>query len=164
MPKRRSKRRCRLAAAATLGRFVCADPTCNADFTNFRLDKAAFSAMWRRLAVVTGVAIGRSSPDVSPHLPLQHRRHQTVRGLKAMPQQANNTGLGVSLGFADNSSATRNFPSPWQGAPSVNFVGGGTSYDAGAIRLDNLNNTAVTIDSVSVDMDDRGQSTVYGRM
>lgn len=45
----------------------------------------------------------------------------------------------VSVGFADNSSSSPNFPFPWNSSNSqISFVGGGTAYRADAIRLDNL--------------------------
>ena len=67
--------------------------------------------------------------------------------------QAGTLPLPVSVGFADSSSATANFPEPWnESNPSVNFVGGGTAYRAGAIRLDNPTGSALTIDSVKVDL------------
>ncbi|HLJ86073.1 MAG TPA: RHS repeat-associated core domain-containing protein [Candidatus Angelobacter sp.] len=69
------------------------------------------------------------------------------------PVQASVSPLQVSVGFADSTSPTVNFPEPWnEGNPLVNFVGGGTSYRAGAIRLDNSSGAAVTIDSVTVDL------------
>jgi hypothetical protein len=55
--------------------------------------------------------------------------------------QAQNSPLQISVGFADNSSASANFPEPWNEAnPLINFVGGGTVYRAGAIRIDNPGN------------------------
>jgi len=74
-------------------------------------------------------------------------------GLFAMPWQAQDSPLEVSVGFADNSSASANFPEPWNEAnPLINFVGGGTVYRAGAIRIDNPGNSPVTVDSVKVDL------------
>src|SRR6476646_3481786 len=61
--------------------------------------------------------------------------------------------LQVSVGFADNSSASANFPVPWnEPNPLVNFVGGGTMFRAGAVRLDNPGSLPVTVDSVKVDL------------
>jgi RHS repeat-associated protein/uncharacterized repeat protein (TIGR01451 family) len=74
-------------------------------------------------------------------------------GLFALPLQAQDSPLEVSVGFADNSSASANFPEPWNEAnPLVNFVGSGTVYHAGAIRLDNPGSLPVTVDSVKVDL------------
>lgn len=60
--------------------------------------------------------------------------------------------LGVSVAFADNSSSSLNFPTPWQGAPNVVFLGSGSPQDSGAIRIDNPGSAPLTIDSVSVDL------------
>jgi len=58
----------------------------------------------------------------------------------------------VSVGFADGSSASANFPTPWQNSPNTVFVGGGTPVDAGAIRIDNTSGAPLAIDSVAVDL------------
>jgi RHS repeat-associated protein/uncharacterized repeat protein (TIGR01451 family) len=74
-------------------------------------------------------------------------------GLFALPLQAQDSPLEVSVGFADNSSPSANFPEPWNEAnPLVSFVGNGTVYHAGAIRLDNPGSSPVTVDSVKVDL------------
>jgi RHS repeat-associated protein len=73
--------------------------------------------------------------------------------LLAPPFQAQNSPLQISVGFADNSSTSANFPEPWNEAnPLTNFVGGGTVYRAGAIRIDNPGNLPVTVDNVKVDL------------
>lgn len=66
------------------------------------------------------------------------------------PLQAN--AVEVFAGFADNSSPSINFPTPWQGSPNTIFIGGGAPVDAGTIRLDNSSGAPLTIDSVSVDL------------
>ncbi|HEX4606093.1 MAG TPA: Ig-like domain repeat protein, partial [Candidatus Angelobacter sp.] len=74
-------------------------------------------------------------------------------GLYSGVLQAQDSPLQISVGFADNSSASANFPQPWDAANQlVNFVGGGTAYRAGAIRLDNPGNLPVTVDNVKVDL------------
>ena len=74
-------------------------------------------------------------------------------GLFTLPLQAQDSPLEVSVGFADNSSPSANFPEPWNETnPLINFVGGGTVYRAGAIRLDNPGSLPVTVDSVKVDL------------
>jgi hypothetical protein len=74
-------------------------------------------------------------------------------GLFAPPLQAQDSSLEVSVGFADNSSPSANFPEPWnESNPVMNFVGSGTVYHAGAIRLDNPGNSPITVDSVKVDL------------
>jgi len=60
--------------------------------------------------------------------------------------------LAVSVGYADNLRANPNFPVPWQGSPNIVFRGAGPTFDAGAIRLDNLSSSPLTIDSVVVDL------------
>ena len=66
--------------------------------------------------------------------------------------QSGTGSLGVSVGYADNLRANSNFPVPWQGSPNVMFLGGGVSFDAGAVRLDNLSDAPLTIDSVVIDL------------
>ena len=57
-------------------------------------------------------------------------------GLFALPLQGQDSTLQISVGFADNSSISANFPEPWnESNPLVNFVGSGIVYHAGAIRL-----------------------------
>jgi RHS repeat-associated protein len=76
-----------------------------------------------------------------------------IAGLFALPLQAGDSQLQVAVGFADNSSASANFPEPWnESNPLINFVGGGAAYRAGAIRLDNPGSVPVTVDSVKVDL------------
>jgi len=78
----------------------------------------------------------------------------SVADLFVLPLRATgDSPLQISVGFADNSSSSANFPSPWN-SPSaqVNFVGGGTIYRAGAIRLDNPGLAPVTVDQVVVDL------------
>src|SRR5215218_8797799 len=48
---------------------------------------------------------------------------------------AEDAGLAVSVGFADSATPSSDFPTPWQGAPNVVYIGGGTPVNAGAIRL-----------------------------
>src|SRR5438552_6438690 len=68
-------------------------------------------------------------------------------------QGTSNSLLQVSVGFADSTSASANFPEPWNEAnPLVRFVGGGVSYRAGAIRLDNPTGSDITLDNVTVDL------------
>lgn len=62
------------------------------------------------------------------------------------------SALSVSVGFADSSGASANFPAPWQGAPNVVFFGAGDPVNAGAIRLDNTSGVAMRIDRVTVDL------------
>ncbi|HEY6181439.1 MAG TPA: Ig-like domain repeat protein, partial [Terriglobales bacterium] len=77
-----------------------------------------------------------------------------LHGLFALPFQAvGDSQLQVSVGFADSSSNSPNFPSPWNSPnANVNFVGGGTVYRAGAIRLDNPGVAPVVVDQVVVDL------------
>ncbi|HZU58716.1 MAG TPA: Ig-like domain-containing protein [Actinocrinis sp.] len=59
----------------------------------------------------------------------------------------------VFVGYADNLRANpANFPTPWDGSPSVDFAGctPNCTFDAGAVRLVNNAPIAVTVDSVIV--------------
>jgi len=68
-------------------------------------------------------------------------------------QAAGSSPIQVSVGFVDNSSLSANFPEPWNETnPAVNFVGGGSIYRAGAIRLDNPAGTDIVVDNVTVDL------------
>src|ERR1051325_4483018 len=60
-----------------------------------------------------------------------------LHGLFALPFQAvGDSQLQVSVGFADSSSNSPNFPSPWNSPnANVNFVGGGTVYRAGGSAI-----------------------------
>jgi hypothetical protein len=72
--------------------------------------------------------------------------------LFVLPLQQNSS-LQVSVGFADSSSASASFPVPWNEPNTlINFVGGGTMFRAGAVRLDNPGSLPVTVDSVKVDL------------
>lgn len=70
----------------------------------------------------------------------------------SLAMQTLNGPFQVSVGFADSSSASANFPTPWQGSPNTVFIGSGTPVDAGAIRIDNTSGAPLAIDSVSVDL------------
>jgi RHS repeat-associated protein len=61
-------------------------------------------------------------------------------------------GLGVFVGYADNTRPHPAFPVPWQGDPNVLFIGGAPPFDAGAVRLDNPGPNPVAVDSVVVDL------------
>ncbi|MEA2490482.1 MAG: hypothetical protein QOH21_2274, partial [Acidobacteriota bacterium] len=67
-------------------------------------------------------------------------------------QVANSAGLEVSVAFADNATPSADFPTPWQGAPNVLYLGGGAPVNAGAIRIDNTSGAPVPIDRVTVDL------------
>jgi hypothetical protein len=54
----------------------------------------------------------------------------------------------VYVGYADNLRASPFFPTPWMGSPNVLFEGNttpGTTFDAGAIRFDNMGASSVTL-------------------
>ncbi|MFN0101308.1 MAG: hypothetical protein ACKV2U_04370 [Bryobacteraceae bacterium] len=68
------------------------------------------------------------------------------------------TGADISVGFADSSSPTPNFPLPWQSAPNVVFIGGGSPWNAGAIRIDNPSSAPLTVQKVVVDLQRTGQT------
>ena len=60
--------------------------------------------------------------------------------------------IAVYVGYADNLRAGPNFPVPWRGSPGVVFIGENGTFDAGAIRIDNISGAAITVDNVSVDL------------
>jgi hypothetical protein len=60
--------------------------------------------------------------------------------------------MKVYVGYADGLRGDPTVPSPWDGDPGVVFVGGGTSFDAGAIRIVNPSAQPLTIDDVAVDI------------
>jgi len=60
--------------------------------------------------------------------------------------------ISVYVGYADNLRPSGFFPNPWQGSPNTVFIGGGGTFDAGAVRIDNTGSSLITIDSVSVDL------------
>lgn len=61
-------------------------------------------------------------------------------------------GLSVSVAFADSATASADFPTPWQGAPNVLYLGGGAPVNAGAIRIDNTSGAPVPVERVTVDL------------
>ncbi|MGZ5445178.1 MAG: Ig-like domain-containing protein [Thermoanaerobaculia bacterium] len=70
----------------------------------------------------------------------------------AAPQAVTSVGLDVSVAFADNTTSSADFPTPWQGAPNVLYLGAGSPVNAGAIRIDNRSGAAVPVDRVTVDL------------
>lgn len=63
------------------------------------------------------------------------------------------SNVQVFVGYADNLRANpANFPTPWEGAPSVTFAGctPNCTFDAGAVRIVNNAPIAVTVNSVIV--------------
>ena len=59
-------------------------------------------------------------------------------------------GLTVEVAYADNIRVNPFFPSPWNGSPNTIFVGGGPSFDAGALRIINDGTSPVTINDVTI--------------
>lgn len=60
----------------------------------------------------------------------------------------------VSVAYADNDhDSCTTIPSPWAGSPGVIFIGTGSPWDSAAIKLDNPSDQALTVDSVTVDID-----------
>ena len=62
------------------------------------------------------------------------------------------SNIEVFVGYADDLRAGAAFPNPWRGAPGVIFIGTGSPWDAGAVRIDNPGTVPVTIDRVVVDL------------
>jgi len=60
--------------------------------------------------------------------------------------------LAVYVGYADDLRASAAFPTPWNGAPNVLYIGTASPLDAGAIRLENSTDRPMNIDSVAVDL------------
>jgi hypothetical protein len=60
--------------------------------------------------------------------------------------------LSVSVGYADTLRANPNFPTPWAGAPNTTFIGSGSPWDAGAVRIVNDSTSPVTVGGVTVDL------------
>jgi hypothetical protein len=56
----------------------------------------------------------------------------------------------VFVGYADGLRGGGFFPNPWSGDPGVTFIGTGSPFDAGAIRIDNTGATNVVVSDVSV--------------
>jgi RHS repeat-associated protein len=95
----------------------------------------------------------------SLHVPLLPGKHGSDflmnpfgPSLFSLAMQTLTSPVEVSVGFADGSSASANFPTPWQNSPNTVFIGGGTPVDAGAIRIDNTSGAPLAIDSVAVDL------------
>ncbi|HWZ41828.1 MAG TPA: Ig-like domain-containing protein, partial [Candidatus Saccharimonadales bacterium] len=85
--------------------------------------------------------------------PLNVNTHRLPR-MRILPLQSVASGpLRVSVGFADSSTQSANFPEPWnESNPAIKFIGGGAVYRAGAIRLDNPTSTDIVADTVKVDL------------
>lgn len=66
------------------------------------------------------------------------------------PSTSTAGNLVVYVGYADSLRANGFFPDPWQSSTNVTFIGGGGTFDSGAIRIDNTGTSNITIDSVSV--------------
>jgi hypothetical protein len=61
-------------------------------------------------------------------------------------------GADISVGYADNSTPSVNFPAPWQGSPNVILFGGGSPINGGAIRIENTSSAPLVVDKVEVDL------------
>ncbi len=70
--------------------------------------------------------------------------------------------IAVFVGYADDLRASPFFPTPWVGSPNTIFIGSGSPFDAGAIRIDNTGGSPITIDSVSVLLHGPGSSVPFG--
>ena len=106
-------------------------------------------------------ASARPRPSRSP-APLGGARtyHQwpaaRLRPAGGAPRKRNQPGfpgLAVSVGYADGVHGGGGlFPSPWEGSPNVIFVGctGGCSFDGGAIMIQNISSSTMTIGKLTV--------------
>src|SRR5438309_5156982 len=68
------------------------------------------------------------------------------------PMVQSSAGVSLFVGYADSSSASANFPVPWDKSPNTVFIGGGAPTNAGALRIDNTSGAPLAIDSVAVDL------------
>ena len=96
-----------------------------------------------------------SSPTRAPGAPLLLKKGAgALAGLRPSAAIAlqSSPAISVFVGYADDSSASMNFPTPWKDSPNVVFIGNGSPMNAGAIRIDNPESAPLTIDSVSVDL------------
>src|SRR5262249_38689569 len=108
-----------------------------------------------------GGGAGTSAAGVTA---LVGRAAEQISATNFLLQSGGSSTLAVSVGYADNLRSNSNFPVPWQGSPNVVFLGAGPTFDAGAIRLDNLSNAPLTIDSVFVDLGRPGPTfNLWGR-
>jgi hypothetical protein len=69
--------------------------------------------------------------------------------LYGLPAQLDAAGITVYVGYADDLRANPNFPNPWNGSPNTIFEGG-SSFDSGAVGVQNLSGAAITVNSLSV--------------
>jgi hypothetical protein len=119
---------------------ACADIP-GARSATYRLTGAEVGSTVR--VVVTGVGPGGTTPASS--------------GATALVAAGPSGALGVSVAYAANAT----LPSPWQGSPGVTYVGhspsccvsfNGSTWDGGALRLTNPSASAITVQSVTVDV------------
>jgi hypothetical protein len=74
-------------------------------------------------------------------------------GLAAVPADVLAGSITVYVGYADNLRANPFFPNPWIGSANTIFLGNttpGTTFDAGAILIQNTTGATVTINDVFV--------------
>lgn len=72
----------------------------------------------------------------------------------AASAQADPHSVKVSAGYADDLHTSPGvLPNPWAGSPGVQFIGTGSPWDAGALKLYNPSKRTLTVDDVSVDFD-----------
>src|SRR4051794_13574266 len=58
----------------------------------------------------------------------------------------------VYVGYADNLRANPLFPSVWAADANVYFAGGGSSFDAGAVRIQNTGAAPITVSDVHIEI------------
>jgi RHS repeat-associated protein len=118
-------------------------------------------------AVTAGAAAGVSRhspatpasprPSRSPAPPAGGRIHRwsarlaPTGGAPRKRSQPGFPGLAVFVGYADGVHGGGLFPSPWDGSPNVIFEGctGGCSFDGGAILIQNITSSTMTIAHVT---------------
>lgn len=72
--------------------------------------------------------------------------------MMAPPLMQATSPVSVFVAYADTSTPSLSFPTPWNNSPNTIFIGSGDPTNAGALRIDNPSGAPLTIDSVAVDL------------
>ncbi|HEX7153857.1 MAG TPA: Ig-like domain-containing protein [Thermoanaerobaculia bacterium] len=109
-----------------------------------------YAAVAANPAPVTRASVAESAP--APELTATEKSAVAVPQTDAFVAAVDAAALDLFVGFADSATPSPNFPTPWQGAPNVVYLGGGNPVNAGAIRIDNPSSAPIAIDKVTVDL------------
>jgi hypothetical protein len=90
----------------------------------------------------------------------------TISFLSSVIVMVPTPGLAVPfdlyVGYADALRASPLFPSPWQGSPGYTFQGiSDSGEDAGAILIQNTSGSALTVNSVSVNINGTAMAAIW---